>query len=219
MALVFFGDGPTAAQCFVDAGAAGMTYGQTLVFASGIESPGCYIDCRKLPAHPKSWKVLLQGVVRYLATASISFDTIASVEVGGIPHASVLGWQMTTPSVWVRKKPKGYGIGGMIGGDPAAVKGKRVLLVEDMGTTGGSFEKAILILREEGAVVEDVILLITYEFPELLAIAEKIGVTLHVHCSFQQVLDRMIELQRVPLDYSKLIRTWLADPWAPWEWK
>jgi orotate phosphoribosyltransferase len=206
------------AQLIIEAGAAGVAWGERIQFASGITSPGCYIDCRKLPAKPDIWERIIWHMTEWVEEDGFEFDSLCSVESGGISHASVMAVQLQLPSAYVRKKSKGHGVGGMIAGDLSVVAGKRTALVEDMGTTGGSAAKAIIALREAGATVTDVLLLVAYDFPEQYETAEQLDVTLHTLCTFEDILH-LLELQKaVSEQHAELVRQWLTNPRAPWAW-
>ena len=81
-----------------------------------------------------------------------------------MPHSAALAYIMKAPSVFIRKETKAHGAGKRIEGGP--VRGRRVLLVEDLVTTGGSSLSAVDCLRESGAQVSDVLAIISYGFSE-----------------------------------------------------
>lgn len=203
-------------RIFVDLGIAGFTPHKTIMFASGIRSPGCYVDCRKLPAHPREWGNALYSAEPFLA--HLQPDALAGVEMGGVPHCAVLSHQRQIPSVTVRKQEKDHGVGGLVAGDRSIVEGKRVVVVEDMGTTGDSAFRAVAALRDIGAEVTDVLLLVTYDFPELSARAHELRVNIHALCTFDQILDTAVQWNRIDPRHEKLVRWWLGDPHAEWEW-
>ena len=104
-----------------------------ITFKSGIKSP-VYVDNRRVPFWPAQWRVVLDGFAQ--AARGLTFDVIAGIAVGGVPHSSALAYLLGAPSVFVRKEAKEHGTRSQIeGGD---VSGKTVLLVEDLVTTGGS---------------------------------------------------------------------------------
>jgi len=100
MTVKIFENSAVVAKAFVEAGAAGMTEGNEITFASGIKSPGCYIDCRKLLAHPRLWRLIMDELNLGFSADVMkqrSIQSVASVEAGGIPHASVFGrWRART---------------------------------------------------------------------------------------------------------------------------
>ena len=92
-----------------------------------------------------------------------SFDVIGGIEAAGIPHSAALGFATAMPSIFIRKEAKEHGTKKRVEG--GNVTGKRVLLVEDLVTTGMSSLSGVEALRAEGAIVEDCLAIISYGFP------------------------------------------------------
>jgi orotate phosphoribosyltransferase len=206
------------AGILVGTGVAGFQPQKTIKFASSILSPGCYVDCRKLPSYPEEWSDFLKTGMDFLADRIDSFRTLAGVEMGGVPHAAPLAMFLGVPYVTVRKQEKDHGLKGLIAGDLEVVRGQNVLVVEDMGTTGDSLFRAVKILREAGAVVTDGLFLVTYNFPELSKAALELKLRVHAITTFAQILERGVAGGRVEKPHENLIRHWLKDPWAEWQW-
>jgi orotate phosphoribosyltransferase len=114
--------------------------------SSGIKSP-FYIDLRRLYSYPE----LARRVVSELASRipMDRVDVIAGIETAGIPLATYLACITNKPLVYVRKERKQHGSGSIVEGN---VHGMRVVVVDDVVTTGNSFLKAINNLREEGGL-------------------------------------------------------------------
>ena len=184
-----------------------------ITFKSGIKSP-VYCDNRRFPFWPEEWAKVIHGLEALIAEREISVDVIAGVEAAGIPHSAALGFSMRLPSVFIRKTPKEHGTKKRVeGGD---VTGRRVVLVEDLVTTGGSSIAAIEALRAEGAVVSDCLAIISYGFPEAVERFEKAGVRLHVATTFEAVLESALESKMIDEAGVTVVRDWLKEPhsWA-----
>jgi len=151
------------ARALIDVGAVGVRADNPITFKSGIISP-VYVDNRTLPYHPVSWTPVIEGFKALIEDKNITFDVLAGVAVGGVPHASALGYLMQRPSVFIRKEAKGHGTGKRVEGGP--VEKRNCLLIEDLVTTGGSSLSAIDALREEGAIVTHTLSIVTYDFVE-----------------------------------------------------
>ncbi|MEM2124340.1 MAG: orotate phosphoribosyltransferase [Methanolinea sp.] len=115
------------------------------VLSSGERSP-YYLDVKKVVTNP----VALQRIGAIIAGAH-EFDVVAGVAVGGIPLAVAVALAKQRPFAIVRKEEKGHGKAGRIIGD---VGGRRVLLVEDVTTSGGSALDGVRALRAAGGTVE-----------------------------------------------------------------
>ncbi|MEO8392050.1 MAG: orotate phosphoribosyltransferase [Chloroflexota bacterium] len=153
---------PTA-QALLDIRAAVFSPDAPITFKSGIVSP-IYVDNRRLPYEPQAWHTIIDALRALITTQKFTFDVIAGIETGGIPHSAALAYTMHVPSVFVRKQPKDHGTKRRVeGGD---VAGRRVLLIEDLITTGGSSLSGVEALRDEGAQVVACLAIFSYGFPQ-----------------------------------------------------
>jgi orotate phosphoribosyltransferase len=178
-------------------------------FKSGIRSP-VYVDNRRLIFWPAQWRIVIEGFRDLIATRGIAFDVIAGIAAGGIPHSSALAYLLEKRSVFVRKETKEHGTGSRIeGGD---VAGKRVLLIEDMVTTGGSSLSGVEALRETGAVVEDCLSITSYGFAEAQRAFDAAGVRLHPLTPFSTIASEASKMGLFGEGDLALIEAWMRDP-------
>lgn len=199
------------ARALLTIGAIGVTAGEPIRFKSGILSP-VYTDNRKLIFHPKQWKTVIRGFRDLIKKRKLKFDVVAGIETAGVPHSSALAFALGKPSVFVRKEAKEHGLKKRVeGGD---VRGKRVLLVEDLVTTGGSSLSGVSALREEGAKVSDCLVIIQYGLPEATQAFRKARVKLHALTTFPVVLQEGKKSGKFTKEVVEKVRTWLKDPWA-----
>lgn len=192
--------------------AVGFIKGDPIKFKSGILSP-VYVDNRKLPSYPESFVVVIEGFKELIKNKKLDFDIIAGIATGGISYGSVLGYVLKTPSVYVRKETKGYGKKKRTEGE--SVKGKKVLLIEDLVTTGGSSLSGAEALRNEGAIVEDCLVIVDYEFDESMKAFIDADIKLHPMVSFKTILEEAIVLNKCTEEQARSVDEWLSDPW---EW-
>ena len=122
----------------------------SFILTSGAKSD-YYIDIKKASADPK----ILKTIARFIAEYAKGYDIIAGMELGAVPLAVAVSLEVGKPFVIIRKEKKEHGTGKLIEG--LDVSQKRVLLVEDVTTTGGSVVKAIKCLRENKAMVDRVV--------------------------------------------------------------
>jgi len=142
------------------------------VLRSGVTATE-YFDKYRFEADPK----LLAAIAEHLeALIPSSTDALAGLELGGVPLASALSLRSGLPAVFVRKQAKDYGTRQLAeGGD---ITGKRLLIVEDVVTSGGQVVASSLDLRKLGAVVTDAICVIDREAGGAAALSSE-GITLH----------------------------------------
>jgi orotate phosphoribosyltransferase len=125
--------------------------------ASGKQS-AYYIDLRVLPSFPGYFRLGISALKDMVAEKVGRFDTFASVPTSGLVFGSALAYEMNKPFIYVRKEPKAYGTNKTIEGflEP----GSKVIIVDDVATTGTSVSSAVEIMRANGGIVEDVVALV-----------------------------------------------------------
>jgi len=199
------------AEALLAIGGVGFKPDAPITFKSGIKSP-VYCDNRRFPFWPAEWTKVIRGFETMIAELGIKADVIGGVEAAGIPHSAALGFAMQRPSVFIRKEAKGHGTKKRVeGGD---VAGLRVVLVEDLVTTGMSSMAAIQALRDEGAVVTDLLAIIRYNFPEATELFAKEGVRLHAATDFETVLTVAQEQGVLGVEDAAVVADWLREPWG-----
>jgi orotate phosphoribosyltransferase len=201
------------ARALLDIGAVTFAPQSPITFKSGLISP-VYVDNRRLPYWPEQWQVIIGAFKKLMKERDIQFDIIAGIEAAGIPHSAALGYTMRRPSVFVRKRPKGHGMKNRVEG--GAVSGKRVVLVEDLVTTGGSSLSGIAALRDDGAIVEHCLVIVSYGFPQAAQAFEQAGVRLQTLTSFPVIVQEAVQLGSFTDSEQSVIESWLRDPihWA-----
>ncbi|MEQ8674330.1 MAG: orotate phosphoribosyltransferase [Aggregatilineales bacterium] len=201
------------ARALLEIDAVGFTPQSPIRFKSGILSP-VYVDNRRLPFHPRQWHTVIVGFAELIENTDLSFDVIAGVAVGGVPHSSALAYHTGRPSLFVRKEAKGHGKGQRVEGGEVAHK--RVLLVEDLVTTGGSSLSGIEALRQEGANVERCLAIVSYGFVEAQTAFASAGITLHTLTDFTTILDVAIDMKKFSSEQKRVVQDWFDDPYG-WE--
>jgi orotate phosphoribosyltransferase len=182
---------------------------EPLKFKSGILSP-VYVDNRRLPFHPSQWRVVLHSFRALINNLELPFDVLGGIETAGIPHSAALAYVLEKPSIFIRKTPKEHGTQKLIeGGD---VSGKRVLLIEDLVTTGGSCLRGIEALREANAVINDCFAIVSYDFAEANEAFEVAKVRLHVLTTFPVILVQALEMGICSNDDKHNVEDWLNEP-------
>jgi len=192
------------AQALLDIGAVKFAPHNPITFKSGIVSP-VYVDNRTIPFHPAHWQTVITGFQQIVA--SLEYDVIAGIETAGIPHSAALAYSLGQPSVFVRKEAKAHGTRSRI--EVGDVHDKRVILIEDLITTSLS---GVMALRDEGAIVTDVIAIVSYGFNEATNAFQQAGVRLHTLTTFSDIL----QVAGFSAEDEEIISDWFQDPhgWA-----
>jgi orotate phosphoribosyltransferase len=139
--------------------------------SSGKLSP-YYIDLRMIPGDPKALQTVIE-IYETMARSKIgvtSFDRIAGVPTAGVPYASILAYTLSKPFLYVRRETKTHGGERRVEGQ--LFPGERVVLVDDLITTGRNTLQAAEAIRTEGGQVEDVIVLIDRQEGGAAALAQ-----------------------------------------------
>ena len=129
-------------------------------WSSGLKSP-IYCDNRLSMSYPKVRKNIAEGLKSLITEHYPEAELIAGTATAGIPHAAWVSDLMELPMCYVRSKAKGHGKGNQIEGN--AAPGQKVVVVEDLISTGGSVITAADALREAGCEVLGVVSIFTYE--------------------------------------------------------
>lgn len=184
------------------------------MLTSGLASP-VYIDCRKLISYPRIRNTLMDFAAG-IVMRDIGFEQIDSVaggETAGIPFAAWISDRLNLPMHYVRKKPKGFGRDAQIEGN--SIEGKRVLLVEDLTTDGGSKIKFCEAIRHAGANISDTIVVFYYDiFPGARESLEKVGLNLHYLATWRDVLAVCKKQNYFDPETLKQVESFLDAPLA-----
>lgn len=180
------------AQSLLEIKAVTLSPDDPYTWSSGIKSP-IYCDNRVTLAYPEIRENIYQGLIELIKEHAQDTEIISGTATAGIPHAAFVGDQLKLPMSYVRSKSKGHGKGNQIEG--ALSKGKKVVVIEDLISTGGSSINAVEALIEDGAEVLGVFAIFTYginkaeeafkaidvpfytlsNYDELISVAEKEG--------------------------------------------
>lgn len=197
------------AQALLKINAVGFSFNKPILFKSGILSP-MYVNNRNLPYFPLEWETVIDELTDMLLENDIAYDVIGSVELGGVSHASVVGYLLSKPSVIVRKQAKEHGMKERIVGGP--VEGLRVLSFEDLITTGSSSLEATEVLRGAGAMVNDCVSIVSYGFPEASTAFDKANVKLYTLVGFHTIVNEALRMEKISEAQYQELYSWHADP-------
>lgn len=193
-------------------GAVSLAPDDPFTWASGRLAP-IYCDNRLTLAHPVVRRRIRDAFADVIARHGYAPDVVAGTATAGIPHAAWLADRLDLPMAYVRSKPKGHGRGNQIEG--RVEPGQRVVLVEDLVSTGGSSLDAVEALRRAGAEVEAVVAIFSYGLPAAAEAFEKAAVPLHTLTTYPVLVEVASETGTIPSGSIEALRTWQQDP-AAW---
>ncbi|MBK9946869.1 MAG: orotate phosphoribosyltransferase [Nitrospira sp.] len=181
------------AKAFHDSGSFKWDRTNGFKLASGEISP-FYVDCRALMAHPEARRLVAQ--LAYDTLVQVEFDCLGGLEIGAIPIAvtiSDFACAASPSKIWrtfvVRKQAKDHGLGKLIEG--SIHPGDRVLIVDDVLTSGGSLLKAVGAAREAGLQVDHALVIVDRQEQDGKARVEKERVQLRSLLTIQDLMTVM----------------------------
>ncbi len=155
-------------------------------WSSGIKSP-IYCDNRVTLAYPEIRENIYQGLIQLIKEHAQDVEIISGTATAGIPHAAFVADQLKLPMSYVRSKSKGHGKGNQIEG--ALSKGKKVVVIEDLISTGGSSINAVEALIEDGAEVLGVFAIFTYGINKAEEAFKEINVPFYTLSNYDELIS------------------------------
>ena len=147
------------AQALLDIGAVKISLDPPFTWSSGLKAP-IYCDNRLIISHPKTRQLLIKAMLEVIDKQFSELEVIAGTATAGIPHAAFLAQVLDLPMIYVRSSPKGHGMHNQIEGQ--LEKGQKVLMIEDLISTGGSVLKAAQAVEAAGGQVIGVLAIFNY---------------------------------------------------------
>ena len=178
-------------------------------WASGWHSP-IYCDNRKILSFPETRKMVYENIAEMIAAKYPEVDIIAGVATGAIAHGVLVAEKMGKPFIYVRSAPKGHGLGNQIEGN--LPEGAKVVVVEDLVSTGISSLSAVEALRAAGAEVLGMVAIFTYGFPIAAEAFAKAGVTLDTLSNYETLIELAAEEGYVSESDLEFLGEWRKAP-------
>ncbi|QSE75899.1 orotate phosphoribosyltransferase [Lactococcus taiwanensis] len=176
---------------------------QPFTWASGIKSP-IYTDNRVTLAYPEV-RNQIEGAFAELIKAEFpEVEVIAGTATAGIPHGAIISDYLKLPFAYIRSKPKDHGAGNQVEGRVA--KGQKMVVVEDLISTGGSVLEAVAAAEREGADVLGVVAIFTYELEKANRKFADAGVKLATLTTYSELIEIAKETGYVTKEELELLK-------------
>lgn len=183
------------------------------VWASGWNSP-IYCDNRKVLSYPHVRDFVKSELANMVLEQFPDAEVIAGVATAGIAHGVMAADLLKLPFIYVRSKPKEHGMGNQIEG--AMEPGKKVVVIEDLVSTGKSSLQVVDALRQAGAEVIGMCALFTYGFQAATDAFEQAMVPLRTISNYQALMEVASEQKLIQDDQKETLEQWRIDP-ASWK--
>lgn len=187
---------------------------QPFTWASGWLSP-IYCDNRKTLSHPELRKTIKKELAQLVKEKYPNVEVIAGVATGAIAQGAMVADELNLPFVYVRSSPKDHGLENLVEGD--LQEGQKVVVIEDLISTGKSSLKAVDALRNCGADVLGMVANFSYLFAKASeSFAEK-NVELTTLSNYDAVLQAALKINYISEENLQTLATWRKDPanWNP----
>ncbi|WP_336634390.1 orotate phosphoribosyltransferase [Lysinibacillus fusiformis] len=195
------------AHAMLKVGAVELNPTELFTWASGIQSP-IYCDTRLTISDPIIRKQLANGLAAVIKENFGAAEIVAGTATAGIPHAAWVSDILELPMVYVRSKAKEHGRGNQIEGKYAA--GQKVVVVEDIVSTGGSSITAVEALRAAGCEVLGVVCVYTYNLPRAEQAFDEAGIQYVSLTNFDYLIEAANESGAIKEDDIPFLKEWHA---------
>ena len=178
-------------------------------WASGWKSP-IYCDNRKTLSYPEIRTYIKIQIARIIQENYPDVDVITGVATGAIAQGALVADLLGLPFIYIRPTPKDHGLENMIEGD---LKPKqKVVVIEDLISTGGSSLKAVEAVRNDGSEVLGVVAIFSYDFPVALEMFKKAKVKLTALSDYDTVLSEALAINYISEKDIETLKEWRISP-------
>ena len=197
------------AKISLDTGAIKLNPENPFLWASGYRMP-IYNDNRLLLGNAKHRQLVAEGFQAIIDTKNIEVDVIAGTATAGIAPATSLANLIESPLIYVRSSPKEHGMQNQVEG--ILEKGQKVIVIEDLISTGGSALKAVKAIREAGGQVEHCFSIFTYGFSKATEQFQNAKCQLHQLLGFKELLAQARLNNLLTEEQLNILLSWSDDP-------
>ena len=181
-------------------------------WASGWKAP-IYCDNRKILSYPAARSFIRDQFVQVICQRYPEAEALAGVATGAIAHGALVAGELGLPFAYVRSEPKGHGLENLIEGD--LKPGQKVVIIEDLVSTGSSSLKAVRAVRQIGSHVLGMVAIFTYDFPQSAENFRKEGVELITLSRYQVLIGQALASGKITEEQLEKLMLWREDP-ANW---
>ncbi|MFZ2338986.1 MAG: orotate phosphoribosyltransferase [Bacteroidales bacterium] len=178
-------------------------------WASGWKSP-IYCDNRKTLSFPEVRSYIRDSFAGVVSEYYPGAELVAGVATGAIAHGVLVAEKLGLPFIYVRSEAKEHGLGNQIEG--YYEKGQKVVVIEDLISTGGSSLGAVRVLREAGCDVLGMAAIFTYEFSKSADGFKSAGCELHTLSNYSALISTAVDTGYITNDDVETLKRWRLDP-------
>ncbi|KGP81850.1 MULTISPECIES: orotate phosphoribosyltransferase [unclassified Paenibacillus] len=182
---------------------------QPFTWTSGIKSP-IYCDNRLTMSYPEIRNDIAEAFAAIIRAQYPDAEVIAGTATAGIPHAAWVAQKLNLPMAYIRDKAKGHGKENLIEG--LITEGQKVVVIEDLISTGGSSIKAAEAVRVAGATPLTVLAIFSYQLDKGIKAFEEAGIPLQTLSNYTALMDVALAEGTIQESDFELLKSWREDP-------
>lgn len=199
------------AKLLLEINAIKLSVDNPFTWASGWKSP-IYCDNRLSLSYPSVRKFIKEKIAETIKSNFPEVEAIVGVATAGIPQGALVAEALEKPFIYVRSKPKGHGMENMIEGK--VTPNQKVVVIEDLVSTGGSSLKAVEALAANSIQVLGMVSIFTYGFPVADQNFKKAGVKLISLSNYNELIDTALKLKYISSQQVEQLKSWREEPGA-----
>ncbi|WP_058301799.1 orotate phosphoribosyltransferase [Gorillibacterium timonense] len=199
----------TIAASLLDIQAVALRPNEPFTWTSGLKSP-IYCDNRLTMSYPAIRTLIAEGFAELIREQYPDAEVIAGTATAGIPHAAWVADKLNLPMIYIRDKAKGHGKQNQIEG--SLRPGQKVVVIEDLISTGGSSLKAALAVKEAGGDVLSVLAIFTYEFPAAAKLFAEADMPMQTLTTYSALLETALAQGFIQEEDLDKLKAWRANP-------
>ena len=197
------------AKALLSIGAVSIQPNDPFTWTSGMKSP-IYCDNRITMSYPEVRRSIIQGFAALIKERFPEAEVIAGTATAGIPHAAWLAQELDLPMVYIRSAAKEHGKGKQMEG--VFEPGAKMVVIEDLISTGSSVINAVQEARSEGAEVLGAAAIFTYELPISFQAFQDLGIEFYTITNYTTLIDCALESKQIEQKDMKRLEEWKKDP-------
>lgn len=197
------------AENLLEIKAVALSPNEPFTWASGLKSP-IYCDNRLTMSFPRVRREIAKGLAQLIKENYPEVEVIAGTATAGIPHAAWVAELLDLPMVYIRGKAKDHGKKNQIEGQ--ITNGQKMVVVEDLISTGGSVIEACVAAEQEGANILGVAAIFTYELPQSTSNFAENQIVFETLTNYSELIETALENNYIQAEDVAILKNWKTNP-------
>lgn len=197
------------AESLLEIGAVALRPHQPFTWTSGIKSP-IYCDNRLTMSFPEVRDLIAESFASLIREQYPDTEVIAGTATAGIPHAAFVSQKLGLPMAYIRDKAKGHGKENQIEG--LIKSGQKVIVIEDLISTGGSSIKAAQAVQQAGAEPQAVLAIFSYQLDKAVNAFKEAGIEIQSLSNYSALIEVAVKKGTIQEQDLELLKSWREDP-------